>query len=164
MFLSSFLTLFCIFFALFWTFFHRLDIQKVMINQTMMEKKELVVVAVSFSFACIVVLKFALDMISAFSRVYLHSITSHRSRGWILILISSCITIFITEKKELVVFAVSFSFACIAVAVLKFSLDRILAFSRVYLHSMTSHRSSRGWILILISSCIITIFIMLVSR
>ncbi|XP_010267608.1 PREDICTED: SUN domain-containing protein 2 isoform X2 [Nelumbo nucifera] len=74
----------------------RLDVEKVLRDQANMENKELAVLAVSLFFACVAVLRLALE--KAF--VLFGASQSHNaystSRGWILILVSSSMATIIT--------------------------------------------------------------------
>ncbi|XWS48789.1 hypothetical protein CRYUN_Cryun13aG0106800 [Craigia yunnanensis] len=74
----------------------RLDVEKVVRDQASLESKELAVLAVSLFFACITILK----LVSARVKTFLGATQSDKvcrtSRGWVLILVSSSMTIFIT--------------------------------------------------------------------
>ncbi|KAK9275741.1 hypothetical protein L1049_023010 [Liquidambar formosana] len=74
----------------------RLDVEKVVDELKGLENKEFAVLAVSFCFACLAILKLASMQILTFSRSSHHSDKlCQTSRGWILILVSSSMIIFI---------------------------------------------------------------------
>ncbi|XVE58084.1 hypothetical protein DITRI_Ditri04bG0142100 [Diplodiscus trichospermus] len=71
----------------------RLDVEKVVHDQASLESKELAILAVSLLFACIAVVKLVSTRVleaTQFDKV------CRTSRGWVLILVSSSMTIFIT--------------------------------------------------------------------
>nr|GMD96580.1 SUN domain-containing protein 5 [Ipomoea batatas] len=74
----------------------RSDIEKVVSDQASLEKKEIAVLAVSFSFACIALFKLVSEMVLTLFRSPMSDNVLRTSRGWILILVSSSFTIFIT--------------------------------------------------------------------
>ncbi|KAM7280274.1 hypothetical protein ACFE04_007408 [Oxalis oulophora] len=74
----------------------RLDIEKVANDQENLETKELAVLAVSLFFACFAILKLASVGISAVAGVCQSEKVCRTSKGWVWILISSSMTIFIT--------------------------------------------------------------------
>ncbi|GMP96699.1 hypothetical protein CsSME_00045226 [Camellia sinensis var. sinensis] len=74
----------------------RLDVEKVVSDQASLEKKEIVVLAVSVFFGFLAILKLATAQVLMFFGAPLSNNICRTSRGWILILVSSSITIFIT--------------------------------------------------------------------
>ncbi|KAL4332404.1 hypothetical protein GQ457_07G004280 [Hibiscus cannabinus] len=75
----------------------RLDVEKVVNNQASLETKELVVLVVSLFFVCIAVLKLVSRPVTTFLGSTNQSDKVYRTnRGWVLILVSSSMTIFIT--------------------------------------------------------------------
>ncbi|XP_059276382.1 SUN domain-containing protein 5-like isoform X1 [Lycium ferocissimum] len=65
----------------------RLEVEKVVNDQESLEKRELAVFSISLSFACIAILKFVSERFqTAFTK----------GRGWLLILVSSSLTAFVT--------------------------------------------------------------------
>ncbi|GMJ04004.1 SUN-domain protein 5 [Hibiscus trionum] len=75
----------------------RLDVEKVVNNQSSLETKELVVLVVSLFFVCIAVLKLVSTRVTTFLGSTNQSDKVYRtSGGWVLILVSSSMTIFIT--------------------------------------------------------------------
>ncbi|CAL5442732.1 unnamed protein product [Camellia sinensis] len=74
----------------------RLDVEKVMTDQASLEKKEIVVVAVSFCFAVLAIFKLVSEKVLIIFGASQSSKVGQGSRGWILMLISSSMTIFIT--------------------------------------------------------------------
>lgn len=75
---------------------HRLDVKKVVTEQSSLENKELAVVAVSFSIACVAVLKLVSDRVLTLFGAAQSGEVGRKSRGWVLILVSSSMMIFIT--------------------------------------------------------------------
>ncbi|KAJ7945063.1 Galactose-binding domain-like [Quillaja saponaria] len=73
----------------------RSDVQKVASDQVNMERKELAVLVVSLSFACIAILKLISTRLLTFFGVYQSDKAFKKSRCWV-ILVSSSMTIFIT--------------------------------------------------------------------
>ncbi|KAL3499210.1 hypothetical protein ACH5RR_038303 [Cinchona calisaya] len=75
----------------------RLDVEKIVTDQASLEKKEIAVLAVSFSFACIAILKLVLNRSLTIYRGGTNpdNKISHARRGWILMLVSSCLTVLI---------------------------------------------------------------------
>ena len=61
-----------------------------------LENKELAIVAVSFSIACIAVLKLVSDRVWTLFGATLSGELCRKSRGWALILVSSSMMVFIT--------------------------------------------------------------------
>ncbi|XAR70162.1 hypothetical protein NMG60_11026932 [Bertholletia excelsa] len=75
----------------------RLDVQKILNDQQSLEKKETAILAVSFCFGCLAILMLISERASSvISRTSLSGGVRGASRGWILILLSSSVTIFIT--------------------------------------------------------------------
>ncbi|KAL2551002.1 Galactose-binding protein [Forsythia ovata] len=74
----------------------RLDVEKVVNDQANLEKKELMVLTVSFCFACIAILKIISGKFLKFFGSSVPDTVFQSSRGWTLILISSSMTMFIT--------------------------------------------------------------------
>ncbi|CAK9143153.1 unnamed protein product [Ilex paraguariensis] len=74
----------------------RLDVEKVTSDQASLEKKELAVLAVSFSFACVAILKLVSERILILFGAPLSDKVLRTSRSWLLILVSSTLTMFIT--------------------------------------------------------------------
>ncbi|KAF8380036.1 hypothetical protein HHK36_027506 [Tetracentron sinense] len=74
----------------------RLEIEKVVNDQANLENKELAVLAVSFCFACVAVLKLVLKWILMLFGASQSEKVYRTSRGWVLILVSSSITTLIT--------------------------------------------------------------------
>uniref|UniRef100_F6HU31 SUN domain-containing protein n=1 Tax=Vitis vinifera TaxID=29760 RepID=F6HU31_VITVI len=74
----------------------RLDVKKVVTEQSSLENKELAVVAVSFSIACVAVLKLVSDRVLTLFGAAQSGEVGQKSRGWVLILVSSSMMIFIT--------------------------------------------------------------------
>lgn len=74
----------------------RLDVKKVVTEQSSLENKELAVVAVSFSIACVAVLKLVSDRVLTLFGAAQSGEVGRKSRGWVLILVSSSMMIFIT--------------------------------------------------------------------
>ncbi|KAF8027964.1 hypothetical protein BT93_E0779 [Corymbia citriodora subsp. variegata] len=70
----------------------RSDIQKVARDQASLKSKELTVMAVSFFFFCCALLKLVSTRPSLIFRASRPDIAAHTSRGWILILLSSSMT------------------------------------------------------------------------
>ncbi|XP_058100455.1 SUN domain-containing protein 5-like isoform X2 [Magnolia sinica] len=75
--------------------FLRLGIEKVLSDRATMENKELAVLAVSFSFACVAFLKLVVDQIMMLFRTCEPEKSGWTSKGWLLILVSSSMTTFI---------------------------------------------------------------------
>lgn len=76
----------------------RLDVEKVITDQASLEKKEIAVLAISFSFACAAVLQVVLNRTLTIFRGSSPDKTPHASssnRGWIVILVSSGLTLLI---------------------------------------------------------------------
>lgn len=74
----------------------RLDVEKVVNDQANLEKKELMVLTVSFSFTCISILKMISVKFLKFFGSCEPDTVFQSSRGWTLVLISSSMTMFIT--------------------------------------------------------------------
>ncbi|KAK8690722.1 hypothetical protein V6N13_074250 [Hibiscus sabdariffa] len=75
----------------------RLEVEKVVHDQASLETKELAVLIVSLFFVCIAVLKLVSTQVTTFLGATNQSDKVHRtSQGWVLILVSSSMTIFIT--------------------------------------------------------------------
>ncbi|GMJ13728.1 SUN-domain protein 5 [Hibiscus trionum] len=75
----------------------RLDVEKVVHDQASLETKELAVLVVSLFFVCIAVLKLVSSQVTAFLGAANRSDKVHQSsQGWVLILVSSSMAIFIT--------------------------------------------------------------------
>ncbi|XVF51294.1 hypothetical protein PTKIN_Ptkin04bG0173500 [Pterospermum kingtungense] len=74
----------------------RLDVEKVVRDQASLESKELAVLAVSLLFACIAILKLVSTRVTSFLGAAESEKVCRTSRGWVLILVSSSMTIFIT--------------------------------------------------------------------
>ncbi|XP_022721558.1 SUN domain-containing protein 5-like [Durio zibethinus] len=74
----------------------RLDVEKVARDQASLESKELAVLAVSLFFACIAILKLVSSRVATFLGATQSDKVCRTSRGWVLILVSSSMTIFIT--------------------------------------------------------------------
>ncbi|KAJ7952160.1 Galactose-binding domain-like [Quillaja saponaria] len=74
----------------------RSHVQKVATDQVNMERKELAVLVVSLSFACLAILKLISRQVLTFFGVYQSDKAFETSRGWVIILVSSSMTIFIT--------------------------------------------------------------------
>ncbi|XP_043718207.1 SUN domain-containing protein 5 [Telopea speciosissima] len=78
----------------------RLDIERVLTDQASLENKELAMLAVSFFFACIVVLKLVLEQILSFFRNSHPEKVHKTSRSWVLILFSSSVVTFISLLQD----------------------------------------------------------------
>lgn len=76
--------------------FHRIDVEKVLRDQASLENKEVVVVAMSFSFLFVAIFKLISERLFMFFATSQSDEVFPTSRGWVLILISSSITILIT--------------------------------------------------------------------
>ncbi|RAL53451.1 unnamed protein product [Cuscuta campestris] len=74
----------------------RSDVEKVVNDQASLEKKELAVLTVSFSFACIAIFKLVSEMVLTLFGSPMSDKVLRTSRAWLLILVSSSMTIFIT--------------------------------------------------------------------
>ncbi|KAG8496813.1 hypothetical protein CXB51_008049 [Gossypium anomalum] len=75
----------------------RLDVEKVVHDQASLETKELAVLAVSLFFVCIAILKLVSSRVTMFLGATERSEKVYQtSQGWVLILVSSSMTIFIT--------------------------------------------------------------------
>ncbi|XVF10388.1 hypothetical protein REPUB_Repub07fG0178600 [Reevesia pubescens] len=74
----------------------RLDVEKVVRDQASLESKEVAVIAVSLFFAGIAILKLVSTKVTTFLGATESDKVSRTSRGWVLILVSSSMTIFIT--------------------------------------------------------------------
>lgn len=74
----------------------RLDVEKVGHDQASLESKELAVLAVSLFFAFIAILKLVSARVTTFLEASQSDKVCRTSRGWVLILVSSTMTIFIT--------------------------------------------------------------------
>ncbi|GAV88781.1 Sad1_UNC domain-containing protein [Cephalotus follicularis] len=74
----------------------RLDIEKVSSNQANLETKEVAVLAVSIFFVCVAILKLVSARVSTYIKTSHSDTVGRTSRGWVLILVSSSMTIFIT--------------------------------------------------------------------
>lgn len=74
----------------------RLDVEKVVSDQESLEKKEIAVLAVSFCFAFLAILKLVSERVLMPIGAPLSGNLHQPSRGWILILVCSSLTIFIT--------------------------------------------------------------------
>ncbi|MCL7034174.1 hypothetical protein MKW94_016991 [Papaver nudicaule] len=76
----------------------RSDVEKVLQDQASLGNKELAVLAVSFFFACVAVLKLVSEQVLRFFRDSNHKSQSinRASTGWVLVLVSSSLTTFIT--------------------------------------------------------------------
>ncbi|TYI39820.1 hypothetical protein ES332_A02G120700v1 [Gossypium tomentosum] len=75
----------------------RLDVEKVVQDQTSLETKKLAVLAVSLFFVCIAILKLVSSRVTMFLGATDRSEKVYQtSQGWVLILVSSSMTIFIT--------------------------------------------------------------------
>lgn len=77
-------------------YYHRLDVEKVVSDQASLESKELAVLAVSLFSVCFAILKLVLAKIFTFFGAWQSDKICQTSRGWVLILVSSSVTIFIT--------------------------------------------------------------------
>ncbi|XP_059662200.1 SUN domain-containing protein 5 [Cornus florida] len=74
----------------------RLDVEKISSDQASLENKELAVLAVSFSFAFIAIIKLVSERALVVSGASTSGKVCQISRGWVLILVSSSVTILIT--------------------------------------------------------------------
>uniref|UniRef100_A0A5B7AII1 SUN domain-containing protein n=1 Tax=Davidia involucrata TaxID=16924 RepID=A0A5B7AII1_DAVIN len=74
----------------------RLDVEKVATDQVSLENKELAVLVVSFFFACVAILKLVSERAMMFFGSSMSNKVCRTSRGWVLILVSCSMTIFIT--------------------------------------------------------------------
>lgn len=74
----------------------RIDVEKVLRDQASLENKEVVVVAMSFSFLFVAIFKLISERLFMFFATSQSDEVFPTSRGWVLILISSSITILIT--------------------------------------------------------------------
>ncbi|KAJ8768578.1 hypothetical protein K2173_022694 [Erythroxylum novogranatense] len=74
----------------------RLDVQKVMKEQSNLESKELAVLAVSLFFVCFATIKLVSTRVSSILGAPQSEKVCRTSRGWVMILVSSTMTIFIT--------------------------------------------------------------------
>ncbi|XP_021281113.1 uncharacterized protein slp1 isoform X2 [Herrania umbratica] len=74
----------------------RLDVEKIVRDQASLESKELAVLAVSLFFACIAILKLVSTRVATILGANQPDKVCRTSRGWVLILVSSSMTIFIT--------------------------------------------------------------------
>ncbi|KAI8569798.1 hypothetical protein RHMOL_Rhmol02G0304800 [Rhododendron molle] len=74
----------------------RLDVEKVVSDQASLEKKEIAVLAASFCFAFLAIVRLVSERVLMSSGAPVSGNLSKPSRGWILILVSSSMTIFIT--------------------------------------------------------------------
>uniref|UniRef100_A0A5B7ADY6 SUN domain-containing protein n=1 Tax=Davidia involucrata TaxID=16924 RepID=A0A5B7ADY6_DAVIN len=74
----------------------RLDVERVASDQVSLEKKELAVLVVSFFFACIAILKLVSERAMMFFGSPVSDKVCETCRGWVLILVSCSMTIFIT--------------------------------------------------------------------
>ncbi|KAI3983928.1 hypothetical protein MKX01_021762 [Papaver californicum] len=76
----------------------RLDVERVLKDQASLGNKELAVLAVSFFFACVAVLKLVSEQVLMYFSDFNNKSQSIRraSSGWVLILVSSSLTTFIT--------------------------------------------------------------------
>ncbi|KAK6274576.1 hypothetical protein POUND7_004285 [Theobroma cacao] len=73
----------------------RLDVEKIVRDQASLESKELAVLAVSLFFACIAILKLVSTRVATLLGANQPDKVCRTSRGWVLILVSSSMTIFI---------------------------------------------------------------------
>ncbi|XP_058203604.1 SUN domain-containing protein 5 isoform X1 [Rhododendron vialii] len=74
----------------------RLDVEKVVSDQASLEKKEIAVLAASFCFAFLAIVRLVSERVLMSSGAPVSGNLRKPSRGWILILVSSSMTIFIT--------------------------------------------------------------------
>ncbi|KAL5538137.1 hypothetical protein UlMin_044215 [Ulmus minor] len=74
----------------------RLEIQKIADVQASLESKELAVLAMSLFFVCFAILKIVSVQVFTFFRASQSENVCRTSRGWVLILVSSSMTVFIT--------------------------------------------------------------------
>ncbi|KAH7513723.1 hypothetical protein FEM48_Zijuj11G0011400 [Ziziphus jujuba var. spinosa] len=74
----------------------RLEVEKVVNDQANLESKELAVLAVSLFFMCFAVLKLIAEQVLSFFRAPQTDKACRTSRGWVLMLVSSSMTIFLT--------------------------------------------------------------------
>lgn len=84
------------FYCFFFLYYHRLDVEKVVSDQASLESKELAVLTVSLFFVCFAILKLVLAKFFTFFGAWQSDKICQTSRGWVLILVSSSMTIFIT--------------------------------------------------------------------
>lgn len=74
----------------------RIDVEKVSSDQANLESKELAVLSVSLFFACFSIFKLVSARLSTLLRASQCSKVRRTNRGWVLILLSSSMTIFVT--------------------------------------------------------------------
>ncbi|XP_062026254.1 SUN domain-containing protein 5 [Rosa rugosa] len=74
----------------------RLDFEKVVNDQASLESKELAILAVSLFFLCFAILQLVSFQILTFFRTSQPDNGCRKSRGWVLVIVSSSMTIFIT--------------------------------------------------------------------
>lgn len=77
-------------------FFNRLKVEKIASDQANLENKEMAVLAISLLFASLAIFKLISSRVSAFMRASQGDKVGRANRGWVLILVSSTMTIFIT--------------------------------------------------------------------
>lgn len=76
--------------------YRRIDVEKVSSDQANLESKELAVLSVSLFFACFAIFKLVSARLSTLLRASQCSKVRRTNRGWVLILLSSSMTIFVT--------------------------------------------------------------------
>lgn len=74
----------------------RIDVEKVSSDQANLESKELAVLSVSLFFACFAIFKLVSARLSTLLRASQSNKVCRTNRGWVLILVSSSMTIFVT--------------------------------------------------------------------
>lgn len=74
----------------------RLDFEKIVNDQASLESKELAVLAVSLFFLCFAILQLVSFQVLTFFRTSQPDKGCRKSRGWVLVIVSSSMTIFIT--------------------------------------------------------------------
>ncbi|KAK9926948.1 hypothetical protein M0R45_024154 [Rubus argutus] len=74
----------------------RLDVDKIVNDQASLESKELAVLAVSLFFLCFAILQLVSFQVLTFFRTSQPDKGCRKSRGWVLVIVSSSMTIFIT--------------------------------------------------------------------
>lgn len=88
--------------------FCRLDVEKIRNNQANLESKELAVLLVSLFFAGLATLKLVSARLSTFFRSSQSDQACRTYRGWVLILVSSSMTIFVTLLSSQFLFSCNF--------------------------------------------------------
>lgn len=74
----------------------RLDVEKIVNDQASLESKELAVLAVSLFSLCFAILQLVSFQVLTFFRTSQPDKGCRKSRGWVLVIVSSSMTIFIT--------------------------------------------------------------------